>query len=76
MKYKIKTSRQREEALRAIDQYSQSIVGNQSISLNAALKDLRKRLPGLGMDDRSLATVIAEAAFKKRRGVWLDLMSP
>lgn len=76
MTYKIRTSRQRGEVLRAIDEYSPSSGSYGNISLNAAVKDLRKRLPELGMDDRSLATVVAEAAFKKHRRVWLDLGSP
>ena len=76
MKYKIRTSRQRQEVLCAIDEYSHSKFGLRSISLNAAVNDLRKRLPELGMNDRSLATVIAEAAFKKHLWVWVDLKSP
>ena len=75
MRRKVDRSRQREEILKAVKTYSQSIKGHETVSLSDAVRDLRRRMPNLSMDDSSLAEVIAEVAFKKGRGIRRDLKS-
>lgn len=73
MNQMVDRSRQRSEILRAVRSYSQSLRGSRPVSLSDAVRDLRGRMPNLTMNDRALAEVIAEVAFKKGCGVRLDL---
>lgn len=62
-----------DEIVHAITEYSCSAIVGSRISLRAAIHHLRAVFPDLGLSDRALASLVAEAAFKNGCFVRMDL---